>query len=123
MQYNRDRCDICKKDIHRASYTRPLKSKEHLQNMTQIKVKVLREYPTKRNVKEESKVPDFDTNVENHYFFTDKILKIAYDINIENHHDKNAKSQITITSKFDNLGIDIYHIDKIMNEMIINMLN
>ena len=50
-------------------------------------------------------------------------MKIAYDIKIENHNDKNAKSQITITSKFDNLGIDIYHIDKIMNEMIINMLN
>ena len=51
------------------------------------------------------------------YCFTDKILKIAYDIAIANHHDKHAKSQLTIASEFANTGIDINHFNKIMVEM------
>jgi len=58
-----------------------------------------------------------NTKVENQYYFTDRILKVAYDINIDNHHEKHAISIITITSKFDNIGIDINHINRIMVEM------
>ena len=115
MEYNRVRCDICKIDIHRASYSRNLKSKKHSENMSQNKVIIPRKNPMKRVVKEVFKVSD--TKVENQYYFTDRKLKIAYDINIDNHHDKHANSMITITSKFNNIGIDISHINKLMEEI------
>ena len=38
-------------------------------------------------------------------------------IYIYNHHDKHANSIITITSEFKNIGIDISHINKLMEEM------
>ena len=71
----------------------------------------------KRVVKEDNKVIDIDTKVQNHYQFTGRILKVAYDIKIDNHHDKNANSQKTITSKVDIMGIDMNHLNKIMEEM------
>ena len=42
MKHNRVRCDICKIDIHRASYTRHLKSKKHLETLSVKKVIVPR---------------------------------------------------------------------------------
>ena len=44
-------------------------------------------------------------------------MKDAYDIIIDNHFSKHAIITITITSIFNNLGIDIFHINKIMEEM------
>ena len=78
-------------------------------------MKIPRINPTKNFVKEVVKV--IDINVEKHYYFTDKLLKIAYDISIENHHDKHGNSLIPISSKFDNIGIDKNHINKIRQEM------
>ena len=71
----------------------------------------------KRVAKDEINLSDIDTKDENRYIFIDKILKIAYDININNHHDKNATSQITISSKFNNFGIDINHTNDILKEI------
>ena len=34
MRYNTVRCDVCKIDIHRASYARQLKSKKQLEKIT-----------------------------------------------------------------------------------------
>ena len=63
------------------------------------------------------KVSDFDKRVENQNYFTDGILKVAYDINIDIHHDENANSQKTITSNTKKIGFDINHIKKIMIKM------
>ena len=49
--------------------------------------------------------------------FTDKILKIAYDINLQNNHKKHSNSQLTITLTIKNIGIDINHIFKIMEKL------
>ena len=117
MKNNSVRCDVCKIDLHRGSYSRHLKSKKHMENMTQSKVIIPKKNWIKRIVKEEIKVSDIDTKDENRYYFTDRILKDAYGINIDNHHNENANSTITITSKFNNIGIDINHIKKIMEEM------
>ena len=57
-----------------------------------------------------------DIKVETLYFFTDKVLKIAYDIAIDNHYDKHANSIVTITPKFDKTGIDVNLIIKVMEE-------
>ena len=63
----------------------------------------------KRIVKEDFEVSD--TKLENLYYFTDRILKKAYDINLDNHHDNYANSIITISSNFINTGIDTIHIN------------
>ena len=58
-----------------------------------------------------------DTKVENQYYFTDRIIETAYDIIIDNHHDKRASSQLTFTSEFNKIGIAMNHVNKIMEEM------
>ena len=90
MKNVRVRCDFSKIDIHRASFSRHSKSKKHLENMTQNNVVVPWNNPIKRVVKEGIKVSD--TKVENQYYFTDRMIKVPYDINIDNHHDKHGKS-------------------------------
>ena len=61
MEYNRVRCGICKIDIHRASYSSHLKSKKHLENMSQNKVTFPRKNPMKRVVKGVINVSDTKT--------------------------------------------------------------
>ena len=116
MKYNRVRCDNCKIDVHRTSNSRHSNCKKHLENFTQNKEIIPRKNSIKRVVEEDNFEHDIDIKDENLYYFTDRILKIAYDINIDNHRDKNAKSQKTITSKFINMGIDKIHINDILKE-------
>ena len=58
-----------------------------------------------------------DEKIENQYYFTDRVLKVAYVIIIYIHQSKNANSVITFVSKHDSFGIDINHILKISKEM------
>ena len=55
MKYNRVGCDVCKNDIHRASCSRQLKNKKHLEKIQQNKVNNPKNNPIKRVVKEKSK--------------------------------------------------------------------
>ena len=105
-QNNTIRSIDCNIDIHRASYTGHLKTKKHLE---------------KNNIRPK-KVIDKETNKNKNnkieHKFTDNILDIAYDITVDRHHKKDLISQITITSKFDNLfGIEMYYINDIFKEM------
>ena len=103
-------CVDCNLDIHRASYSRHLKTKRHLEK-NDIKPKKL---ISKDNKKETNK----KKNNKIKYKFTDYILDTAYDITVDSHHKKDINSQITITSKFDNIfGIEIYYINDIFKEM------
>ena len=115
MKYNRVRCDTCKIDIHRATYARHFKSKKHLQNISQNKIINPKKSPIKRVVQEDIRASD--TKVEKQINFTDGILKIVFGIIIDTHHDKHENSTSPITSKFNDIGDDINHIDKIMIEM------
>ena len=83
MNYNRIRYVFFDSDIHTASYSKHLKSKTHLQNMTQNIVSSPRKNPIKRVVKEDIKVSDI--KVENQYYFTDRIIKLANDIFLDTH--------------------------------------
>ena len=56
------------------------------------------------------------TKVENLIYFTDRIIKSAHVINIDNHHSKHANSTITIFPKFINSGNDISYINKPLEE-------
>ena len=86
MKHDRVRCDFCKIDNHRDSYSRHLKRRKHLEFISQHKVIVPRKYLINRVVNEENKVSDIDIKYQNLYSFTDKRIKIAYDITVENHH-------------------------------------
>ena len=55
----------------------------------------------------------------NPYYFTDRKLKVAYKINLDSHHINHLNSKLTITSNFENTGIEIRFINKIMREMSI----
>ena len=65
MKYNRVSFDICKIDIHRASYSRHLKIKKHLENISQNEVIIPRKNSIKQVVKEDIKVPDIDIQDKN----------------------------------------------------------
>ena len=108
VQNNTIRCVDCNIDIHRASYSRHLKSKKHFEK-NNVKPKKVIDKEANKIIKSNDKIK---------YKFTDNILDTAYDITIDRHHKKDLNSQITITSKFDNLfGIEMYHINDIFKEM------
>ena len=111
QQNNMKRCDECNIDIHRASYSRHLKSKRHLEKKD-IKPKKIIDKDTVTEINKNTKRND---KIE--YKFTDDILNKIYDITVDRHHKKDLNSQITITSKFDNTGIEMYYIDEIFKEM------
>ena len=106
-QNNMKRCDDCNIDVHRASYIRRLKTKRHL-DIKGIKPKKIID---KDDVKETIKI------IKIEYKFTDDILNKVYDITFDRRHRKHLNSQITITSKFDYTGIEMYYINEIFKEM------
>ena len=108
---NTIRCEGCNIDVHRASYSRHLKPKKHLEKKEIEPKKII----DKNNIKETNK--NIKRNNKIKYKFTDEILNKIYDITVDSHHKKDLNSQITITSKFDNTGIEMYYIDKIFKEM------
>ena len=115
MKFNRKRCALCKIDVLRASYSRHLKSKKQLEITIKNKANVPGKNPTKPVKREHFEASH--TKIKNLYYFIYRILKVAYVINIDNHHDKHANSMITITSKSNETGIDIFHNNRIIIEM------
>ena len=55
----------------------------------------------------------------NPYYFSDRILKVAYKINLDSHHINHLNSRLTNTSNFENTGIEFRFINEIMREMSI----
>ena len=106
-QNNTIGCVDCNIDIHRASYSRHLKTKKHLEKNDIKPKKVI----DKDNIKKANK------NNKIEYKFTDNILNTAYDITVDRHHKKDLNSQITITSKFDSTGKEMYFINKTFREL------
>ena len=113
VQNNMKICEDCNIDVHRASYSRHLKTKRNLEKK-EIKP---RKTIDRDNIKETNKNKNIKRNDKIEYKLTDNILNIVYDITVDSHHKKNLNSQITITSKFDTFGIEMYYIDKIFKEM------
>ena len=83
-QNNMKRCEECNIDVHRASYSRQLKTKRHLEKKENKPRKII----DKVNVKETNK--NKMDKIE--YKFTDNILNTAYDIPVDKHHKKNLNS-------------------------------
>ena len=55
----------------------------------------------------------------NPFYFSDRNLKVAYIINLDSHHINHLYSKLTITSNFENTGIEFRFINKIKREMSI----
>ena len=79
-QNNMERCEDCNINVHRASYSRNLKTKRHLEKK-EIKP---RKMIDKDDVKESNKNKIIKRNNKIEYNFNDNILNIAYDITVDN---------------------------------------
>ena len=112
-QNNMKRCEDCNIDVHRASYSRHLKTKRHLEKKENKPGKII----DKDNIKETNKNKNIKRNDKIEYKYTDKILNTIYDITVDRYHKKDLYSQITITSKYDTTGLEMNYINKIIKEM------
>ena len=138
---NSRKCDICNVDVHRASYSKHLKSKKHIENITQnemiipewlfrepIENKIKKIYNpillkklarNKINLNESQLNKELAKKMINPYYFSDRNLRVAYKINLDSHHINHLNSKLTISSNFENTKIEFRFINKIMIEMSI----
>ena len=138
---NSRRCDDCKIDVHRASYNKHLRSKKHLENIKHNEMiipewlfkepienkikKIYNPVSLKKLARNKINLDDKQLNKElakkmiNPYYFSDRNLQVAYKINLDSHNLHHANSKLTISSNFENTGIEFRFINKIMREMSI----
>ena len=138
---NRRSCENCKADVHRASYNKHLRSKNHLENIKQNEMiipewlfkepienkikKIYNPVSLKKLARNKINLDDKQLNKElakkmiNPYYFSDRNLKVAYKINLDSHHINHLNSKVIISPNFENTGIEFRFINKIMREMSI----
>ena len=115
---NSRKCEICNVDVHRASYSKHIRSKKHTENIKQNEMIIpewLFREPIENKIKEiynhislkqlarnNIRLDDKQLNKElakkmiNPYYFSDRNLKVAYKINLDSHHNNHLKSKLTI---------------------------
>ena len=138
---NSRKCDICNIDVHRASYIKHLRSKNYVENIKKNEMiipewlfresnenKINKIYNPKSlrqlarntiNLNDKQLNKELARKMINPYFFSDRNLKVADKINLESHHINHLNSKVTITSNFQDSGIEFRFINKIMREMSI----
>ena len=136
---NSRRCEICKVDVHRASFVKHLRSKKHLENMKQNEMiipewlfrepvenkvnKIYNPKSLKQLARNNIRLDDKQLNKElarkmiNPYYFTDRNLKVGFKINLDSHHINHLNSKLTITPNHPEFGIEFRYINKIMKEL------
>ena len=138
---NSRRCEICKVDVHRASYIKHLRSKKHIENMKQSEMiipewlfqepvenkikKIYNPRSLKQIARDNIRLDDKQLNKElakkmiNPYYFTDRNLKVGFKINLDSHNLHHANSKITITPYHPEFGIEFRYINKIVRELAV----
>ena len=138
---NSRKCEICNIDVHRASYMKHLRSKKHIENIKQNEMiipewlfrennenninRIYNRKSLKQIARNTINLDDKQLNKElarkmiNPYYCSDRNLKVAYKINLDSHHINHLNSKVTITSNFQDTGIEFRFINKIMREMSI----
>ena len=120
---NSRKCEICIVDVHRASYIKHLRIKKHLVNMKKNEMiipewlfqepvekkinKIYNPRSLKQIARDNIRLDDRQLNRElakkmiNHYYFTDRSLKVAYKTNLDSHnlHHTNSKYYHTYFSR------------------------
>ena len=136
---NSRRCEICKVDVHRASYIKQLRSKKHLENIKQNEMiildwlfqklvedkikKIYNPESSKQLARNNNRLDDKQLNKElakkmtNPYYFIDNNLRVGFKINLDSHHINPLNSKLTILPNYPEFGIEIRYINKIMKEL------
>ena len=137
---NSRKCEICNVNVHRASMQKQLRSKKHLENLENenlipkwlfqepVENKINKIYypkSIKQIARDNIKLDDKQLNKElaktmiNPNYFTDRNLKVGFQINLDTHHIKHANSKLTITPNYPEFGIEIRYINKIIKELFV----
>ena len=136
---NSRKCDICNIDVHRASYVKHLRSKKHIENIKQNvmiipewlfqepieRKKIYNPNSLKQIARNNNKLDEKQLNKElaekmiNPYYFTDRNLKVVFNITLESHHIIHANSKLIIKPNYPEFGIEVRYINKIMKELSI----
>ena len=132
---NSRKCDICNVDVHRASYTKHLRRKMHLENLMNIpewlfqepiENKIKNKYipeSLKQIARDTIKLDDKQLNKElakkmiNLFTFTESKLKLGFKINSDTHHINHINSKFTFTSNYLEFGIEVRYFNKIKKEI------
>ena len=135
---NRRICEVCNVNVHRASFSKRLRNKKHLENVEKnemiipewffkeekspIKKKIQKVYnpkTLKQLAREKIKLNDKELAkiMINPYYFINRNLKIGFKINLESHNFSHANSILTITPNFPEIGIEIRYINEIVKEL------
>ena len=116
---NSRKCEACNVDVHRASFMKHLRSEKHMENMKQnemIKPEWLFQEPTENKINKiyspktlrqlaraNFRLNDRQINREsarrliNPYYFTDRILRVGFEINLDSHNLHHTNFNITNT--------------------------
>ena len=138
---NSRRCEVCNVDVHRASHMKHMRSKTHLESIKQSEMiipewlfrepienkikKIYNPKSLKQLARNNIRLDDKQLNKElakkmiNPYYFSDRNSQVAYKVNLDSHLINHLNSKLTITSNFENTGIEFRFINKIMREMSI----
>ena len=141
MKKNSRRCEVCKIVFNRASYAKLLKVKkqsEKLKNVDMIIPEWLIQETVKKRTKKlydrkplkqlERNIIQLDDNELNRelakkmlvsYYFTDRNLKIGFNISLDSHHINHSNSNITSKPLPPEFGIEFRHTDEILKDMAI----
>ena len=135
-------CEVCKVNIHRASFVKHLRSKKQLEiekqkemiiperlfeeEQTPIKKKIKKVYNPKtlkhiarQNIELDDKELDKELTkkTKNPYYVINENLKNGFKINLDSHNINHANSIFKITPFFPKLGSEFRYINKVMKEL------
>ena len=136
---NSRKCEVCNVDVHRASFLKHLRIKNHVENMKQsemiipewlfqepIEKKVNKIYnpnSLKQLARDNIRLDDKQLNKElagkmiNPYFFTNRNLRVGFKINLDSHNLHHTSSKLTISPNYPEFGIEFRFINKIRKEL------
>ena len=136
---NSRKCEICNVDVHRASYMKHMRSKKQIEKMKQNEMiipkwlfqepnennirKIYNPKPLRQLARDNIRLDDKQLNKElarrmiNPYYFTDRILRVGFKINLDSHHINHANSKLTIIPNHLEFGIEVRYINKILKEL------
>ena len=136
---NSCKCDVCNVDVHRASYAKHLRSKNHLENIKRNEMiipewlfqepvenkinKIYNPKSLKQLARDNIRLDDKQLNKElatkmlNPYYFTDRNLEVGFKIFLDSHHINHATSKLTNKPNYPDFGIEVRYINKIMKEL------
>ena len=138
---NSRKCEICNIDVHRASMQKHLRSKKHIEIMSQSemiipewlfqepvenkKKRIYNPKSLKQIARNSIKLDDKQLNKElarkmiNPYYFSDKNLRIGLKANVHSDHKIHLKAKLTITLNYSEFGIEVRCFNKIMKKLSI----